>query len=291
MTRFPTLRWVLGRWDALTLAAAMRAALALAVGLPAMTALLSTGIADHPDGDHLLFDSGGMMLVEGVRLSLTAAPPVTKLTLLLAAGCVLLSLYPVSVMLVALEDRDGRLGEALGRGLRRLPALFAIYGLCLLFQVMVFVAAAFAAAWAPQQLAQTLGPALADAVGVLLLLFGVAINCASGVARDLAFAAASRRPAALPALLLGIGTLLARPLSVGVDWARLAAWQWVLVLGAAYCAGRFPAAPGWTLPLAAVTVSVLVGITTLRGVWAARCLVHASAAQPAAALQPAATMA
>ncbi len=289
MTHFPTLRWVLRRWDALTLAATMRAALAFAVGLPAMTALLSTGIADHPDGDHLLFDSGGMMLVEGVRLSLTGALPVTKLTLLLAAGCVLLSLYPVSVMLVALEDRDGRLAEALGRGLRRLPALFAIYGLCLLFQVMVFAAAAFAAAWAPQQLAG-LGPALADAVGVLLLLLGVAVNCATGVARDLAFAAAARRPAALPALLLGIGTLLARPLSVGVDWARLAAWQWVLVLGAAYCAGKFPAAPGWTFPLAAVTVSVLVGLTILRGVWAARCLVHAGAVQPAA-LQPAATMA
>jgi hypothetical protein len=291
MTGRSTVRSVLRRWDALLLAGGMRISLALAIGLPSMSALLTTGIADHPDADRLLFDAGGLMLVEGVRLSLAGISSLTKLTLLLATLSVLLSLLPTSLVLVALDDRALRLSESLGRGARRIPALFAIYGVCLLLQVIVFGLAAFLGGWASRQLAGDLSPAWAAGTGALLFSLGVGLNCGIGVARDLSFAAAIRRPKALPALLSGVGALLAHPLRVGVDWARLAAWQWVLVLAAAYLGGRLPVSGAWTIGLGALYLAVFAGVTLLRATWAARSLVHAGADAPMPAAQPAATMA
>ncbi len=281
MKHLPTLRMAFRRWDALAFALAVRLALSTVIGLPIVGALLATEISHHPDGDSALFGAGGLMLTEAVRLSLDGLGALTQLTLLLTVLALLVSLVPVAVLLHALADQDLPLPQALARGMGRLPTLFAIYALCLLLQVLVVAGTLILAVFVTDELGSTLTDPQADLCGVSLFSLGLLLNCCIGITRDLAFAAATgSQRNAWRALFAGAGALLAHPLRVGVDWARFAAWQGVVVLGAAWLVGVIPVDSGSTSSAtlsAGLQLGVLTSIIVLRAAWTVRSLAHARA--------------
>ncbi len=281
MKQLPSLRAAFQRWDALVFALVVRLALSTVIGLPVVGALLATGISNYPDADSAMFGGGGLMLTEAVRLSLEGLGVLTQFTLLLAVLAILVSLIPTAVVFQALADRELPLPRALARAMAKLPTLFAVYALCLLLQVLVVAGSLILAVSAANELSSTLTDPQADLCGVSLLALGLLLSCCIGITRDLAFAAATKsQHNAWRALYAGAGALLTHPLRVAVDWARFAAWQVVVVLGAAWLTGIIPVGSGSTTGAALSTglqLGVLTSIIVLRAAWTVRSLCHTRA--------------
>ena len=278
MKRIPSLHAAFQRWDALIFALVVRLALSMVIGLPVVGALLATGVSHHPDADSAMFGGGGLMLTEAIRLSLEGLGVLTQFTLLLAVIALLVSLIPTAVVFQALADRALPLPQALARGIAKLPTLFAVYALCLLLQILVVAGSLILAVFTANELGSTLTDPQADLCGVSLLALGLLLNCCIGIIRDLAFAAATKsQHGAWRALYAGAAALLAHPLRVAVDWARFAAWQVVIVLGAAWLVGIMPVGggSGTSAALVGLQLGVLSSIIVLRAAWTVRSLSHA----------------
>ncbi|MEZ4225004.1 MAG: hypothetical protein R3B13_28885 [Polyangiaceae bacterium] len=271
-----TLGRVLRRWDALLLVFGLRVVLSMVLTLPLLGAGLSTGIFRHPDADALMFAPGGMLLTEAVRLSLDGVGALAKLTFLGLVLAMFVSLLGVVVLLTTLGDPDLSLGNAIGRGLARLPTCYALFGGSMLTQILILAAASTLAAHLQSELALSWREPQAALAAVALLLLGVLATYAVGIVRDLAFASACSAPrSAWEALREALGLVLARPGRIVLDYASIATWQLVAVLAVAWTVTRLPVASGSSgvaLAVLALEVCALALITLLQALWRGRSL-------------------
>ena len=233
-----------------------------------------TGIGLRAEGDRALFEGGGYMLLEVLRLrggELEAVArgllPVLALGLLLTAAC-------NAALLVGL-NLEGRLQlrELLSRVSGHLPRLVVLGGGTALGQFLLFVAGTIAMSAIPEALAR---PVATTAAEVLLWLVVALAAGALGGFSDLAKASLIRHEAPLlEALSLAFKCLRHRPLRGSFGWVPYAA----AFVAVALLAGKLTeiidvARPGaWRV--ACVFAShqlVVLSSLTARATWYARAL-------------------
>jgi hypothetical protein len=257
-----------------------RALAALLLAMPAVVAL-GTPTASYPRRQGELFDAGGVMLIESLRLNRRALVPIETSAGIVAAVVLLAGIFPLAVLLAGL-DREGRLSGArlAGRAFARTGTLALITVLGALLQalaggvVMVLgskVVGALRLVPPAEDLAQW---------GLLAVVFGVVL--VAGVLRDLAAAAAVRGDH-------GLYVASARALSC----ARLAggralfAWAWrgALGLGGIVVAALLaPSLAGASAAAIAVGVvlhqAAIAGATFARASWLAAAMRFYDATTP-----------
>lgn len=241
-----------------------RALVGLLVALPA-AATLGAPTAQYPRAQGELFDAGGVMLLESVRLSRRAMPSIAwtggAVTLLAAA----LGLVPLAVAIAGL-GRRGRLPVSFlaGRAWAHAGTLALLYGLGLLAQV-VAIALLSMLGFKIIELTKVAPPGedIATA-GVLAaaLLFASML----GVIRDLAYVGAvhgGRR--FYVATSRAVRCLLRRPIRVTFAWG----WRTVLALAALAIAA-------WLTPMPRGTAVVVLGLVVHQAALAASAFARAS---------------
>ena len=268
---------VLRRPGAIALVWGFRTLAAVVIALPVAGSVAATGIADHPDGDALLFAPGGTHLLEMLRLgwkglarSLGGAAFVT----IVAAYA---SLVPLAALLVAL-CHDGRLraGQWLGRSIEHLPSFTLLAGGTLLLQAVVLAVFVF--------MSRALADPLSDAVDAksawlyrtAVLVLGGLVALLLGIVHDLARAAAVRhRARAWPSVRAGLATFRRRAASALLGWLVPALWTTAAVIGAALITERLAveSSGSWRwLLVGLVHQATIVAAIALRAAWLARAL-------------------
>jgi len=253
---------------------AYRLAVALLVAWP-FALLLGRAVSGHPRGDALLFDPGGLLLVEALRLTREALPPLGAGAVALFLLAAFVGLLPLAALIAALGERGrmtaGFLGE---RALRPVGTFALLFGAALGVQVVVsLVVLAVTGALSRR-------PGLDDRAFDQVWLGGVAVGfvlvLAVGVLHDLARVAAVRGDLGLrDAILCALDAARRAP-------GRLAsAWLWrsllaASALGAAAVIGsRIGVHPPGRLAAGALVHQVAVlGAVFLRASWLAYAIRH-----------------
>jgi hypothetical protein len=243
----------------------------LAAG-PIVGALSRTGIADHPAGDAILFEPGGLLLVEALRLggpALLGALGASGFSLLLLHAA---ALVPLAALLVALAT-PGKLNTPLwlGRAAAHFPAFLLLAGVTWLARALLLVASLFLLAPIGGWLDSAVNERNAD----LALLAGVLVVfillILLGIAQDLGRAAVVRHGSrALGSLVTGLAALRRRPLAALAGWLTPASWSVALIAGAAIVTGWLAVdQPGSWRVLAVLVVhqAALLGLLLLRALW------------------------
>lgn len=157
---------------------------ALLLSLPVTALVAGTGIGRFPEGDRLLFESGGLHLTEALRVLAPFATSHARLASVAFVALGVLLLLPHAALLVRLADPERSRASAWGRAAACFPPMLLLGGAALLAQVLVVLGAS------------TLGASLETALtgattraGDLAYLSSLAVGAlaaaAIGVIRDL----------------------------------------------------------------------------------------------------------
>jgi hypothetical protein len=256
---------------------AWQLAAALLLAAPVVAAVAGTGIQRQPQGDAVLLEPGGLMLVEMLRLG--ADSLIAALTSSLLAYLVLgiVGLVPLAALMLALaHDGKLRVPAWLGAAIAHFPSFLLIGAVLWLGRALL--ALACAALYAA--LEKSLHGAIDERRGDLLLAGGATIAAvlffALGVAADLARAARVRYGThALGSLRAGLSTLARRPLAAAVGWLIPASWSLAVLGLAALVVGRLALdEPGTGRVLSAFVVHQLAAfvLVALKALWLRRAL-------------------
>lgn len=200
-------------------------ALALALAWPA-AAIVRAMYGDHPKGDAPLWEPGGLELAalvvktSGARAALGAT---TLVVVLVAAfvGLVPLGALLASMTFAARDRRAPRLAHVLARALRSFRALALLFIVASLTIGAFLLAGLGLGAVLAAALANRLGEARADQLGMVVAGLFVLFTMALGVLHDLSRAGAVRfQVGGWRALKLGWNAWRSAPL--GAPWA----WTW-----------------------------------------------------------------
>lgn len=255
---------------------------------PVVAALASAGSDTLPTGDAALFEPGGLMLIEAVRLGARALRMALHQAAWSFALMAALGLVPLSMLLVALaSDERPAAGAWIGRALEHLPALIFIGGITLLLQGLGVLVGGLLA-WAARDLAmRSLDERAVDLVTLGAASIGVLLALTAGIYADLARAVAVyQRRRARDALVIAGGVLWRRLLRALAGWMSPALWSLAAMIAGAIVVGMLHVerAGAWRLAGAALAhQGVILAIVALRAVWLAQALrLAASAPAPAA---------
>jgi hypothetical protein len=268
--------------------AAVRLLGGFALALPLASVVGEGGVGQTLQGDRVLFEGGGYLLLEVLRIQGADLAAVARGMLPLLSLGLLLTVVCNAALLVALNVR-GRLelGTWLSRALARLPAFLVLGCAVCLAQLVLWFAGAMAADSIPEP--QHLPRATSAAQLASLLLAGAMAGALGGFA-DVVKASLVRHDAPLTSgLSQAWHCLRRRPWACSMGWLPFAvAYVVALLLAAGLTEALDVSRSGaWRL-LAVLTVHQLViawGVL-LRAAWFARTL-RLSASLHAEALAPA----
>jgi hypothetical protein len=252
-----------------------RAAAALALAAPVTAVIAASGIGNFPSGDRLLFERGGLLLVEVVRASWSLLPPLAVSSLVMSAFVYAALALPQALVWTALGEETPEPTPAfLGRACARVPAYFALAGFGLLSQILVLSLGLTAAGMlhgrsSTNALRADLGAlAVLGVAGVLALLLGVL--------RDVAGATVACGVAdSKSAVRAGLRAALARPLALAWRFLGPTALGLVLVTLVALATGSLDVGrpEGSRFVLVAVLHQlVALAVTVCRTVWLKRAI-------------------
>jgi hypothetical protein len=227
--------------------AALRICAGFCLAFPLASLVSSSGVGLRGEGDRALFEGGGYLLLEILRLHASALlATVRGLLPLLLLGLVLTCACNVA-LLVALDVRERLTSLAwLSRAWARLPAQLVIVAGAALTQILLFMVGSIAVGSIPELLAKPVATTLAQAAVLLLvaLLLGAVggfadvtkaslvrheARLSEGLAR--AWLCARHRPFRacfgwLPyAVLFMLVALAASKLTEALDVSRAGAWR------------------------------------------------------------------
>jgi hypothetical protein len=248
---------------------ALRSAFGLLVALPLAATVAGTAIGQFPEGDRLLFAPGGVYLTEVTRLLLPALPPLLTSSLLTTLAFSLLLVLPHSALLVALsETTESPRAAFWGRALERVPTLLAVTALALLAELALLLVFAGLAGMVGRAVA---GERSADLAAAVVLVIGVALAAAVGLARDLGRAAAVTRDLdGIEALRHGVRTLAGRASTAFLSWVGPSLLSIIIVAAAALFTGVLDASrpDAWRSGLILVLHQVtLFALAWCRALW------------------------
>lgn len=266
MTTTPTLR---SRAGVLAFAWATTSATGLVLASP-FAAITGSLLSHRPEGDGLLWQPGGVFLVEGMRLLVREGAAVRPLAPWLLLALTLVGLAPWGAVLVSLASAT-RLApsELAGAVVSRLPPLTLILGAGVVLRVLLaiggsaLVTLGYGLGGTPT--GEVAGGAAAAAVVLVAL-------CYVRVLGDLASAAASRPDVKATAALLDALALVARaPIRLLAAWLLRAVPGVAIVAAVAVVVGHVGVATdGRTLLVFLLHQLVLVALVVLRASWLRR---------------------
>lgn len=235
-------------------------------------AVVSQRTAAEPTGDLLLFEPGGLFLLELLRLSEKAFGALLQSGLWVAFVAGYLGLLPLAALLYALSRR-GRLSvpELAAASVRPLGALSLLLGMALVAYAVVLTLAVTVSSLLGLRLHDALGDRGGDIAQASIVLAGLLFAAALGVVHDLARASAVvRGERALDAVRAGFATFGPR---------ALFAWGWRILASATLVgvgmlfAGRVGVAtPRATFVVLCAHQLVALGLVALRASWLAAAL-------------------
>jgi hypothetical protein len=248
---------------------ALRSVLGLLLALPLAAAVAGTAIGRFPEADRLLFEPGGVHLVEVTRVLLPALPALLTSSLLTTLAFSLLLIVPHSALLVALSETEETSRRAFwGRALERVPTLLAVTAVALLAELAVLFVFAGLAGMAGGAVG---GERSGDLASAMVMLLGVALATSVGLMRDLARAAAVVSDLDGPeALRHGIRMLGARAPTAILAWLGPALLSVMVVVAAALFAGALDASrpEAWRgLMILAVHQGAACALAWCRALW------------------------
>ncbi len=243
-----------------------RFAAAIVLALPVTAALAGTGVGQFPEGDRLLFEPGGLYLLEAARELRPFAWSLGTASLFGFGLLFVVLLVPHGALLASLSANGSQSRSAIfARALERLPALFALSSLGLLAQIAVLAFAASTGASVRAALADRPG-ATPELVGLAILGVGLVAAVLIGMARDLSRAAAVTFGIAGPAALrIGLGALGRGARAALPAWLGPALVSALLVGAAALVTGALDVSRPGTLRV--VTVFVVHGVVGYALAW------------------------
>jgi hypothetical protein len=261
---------------ALGLDFALRAGAGLLLASPLVAAVASTGITRFPEGDRLLFEPGGLLLVEVARTLWSALVPLIQAELVMGLVLALALVVPHAVLLVALSRRvPASAAELFGKALTRVPPLIALQGLTLLAQSAALLAVATLAAGLREALLGATSRR-ADLVFLAVLAFGGLVVLGLGALRDLSSAACVDGALGSPAALRrGLAALRKAPGAVLSGFGAAAVAAGSLVAAGALLTGVLDVGRPGALRVVLVLVlhqAVLLGRSLCRAFWLHRAL-------------------
>jgi hypothetical protein len=247
---------------------------------PLSSLLATSGVGLRPEGDRLLFEGGGYLLLDVLRLrgaELEAVArgllPVLGLGLLLTAAC-------NAALLVGLNQAPSaplrgriKLRELLGRTSERVPALVVLGVGTALAQLLLILGGSLAVASVPESLAEPVKTTITQ-----LVIWLVVALLAGGVGgfSDLVKASLVRNESRLvEALSHGWACLLRRPIRASFGWFPYALAFLIVALLAAKLSELLDVSrPGAWRVAAVFVVHQLVIVTSVaaRSAWYARAL-------------------
>lgn len=249
---------------------AARAAGALVLAAPVTAAVAASGIGNFPAGDRLLFERGGLMLVEVARASRSLLPPLASASLVTGAFVYVALALPQAILWSALaEETPDPTAAFLGRACTRVPAYFALSSLGLLAQILVLTLGLTAAGTVHGHGADN---ALhADLTALALLAVAVVCALLLGLVRDVAGATlACGVTDSRAALRAGLRAVVKRPAALGGRWLGPAALGVALVAVAAVATGSLdvgrPEGSRFVV-VALLHQLVALGLTLCRAAW------------------------
>lgn len=251
----------------------LRALAAWLLASPIARTLTSQVAVRHPRGDAVLFDAGGLELVESVRLSLRVLASEAGGTAI--AGSVLgwLMLVPAAGLLAALcEPRRTGPAEWTRRGLELLPRFTLVFGARLFCQGVVVALAALGLSLLARRLSLSFDERRADLVLLALALPVLALAVAAGVLEDLVRAELVRGAALRPALRRAWSLLARRSGTLSWTWLLIAACSLALPLVAAPLVGAMDVSRPGGLRVVGVALlhqAVVLALVALRALWLA----------------------
>jgi hypothetical protein len=262
------------RGGTIALVYAVHACIALVIAWP-QSGLLSDRTAALPGGDRVLFEPGGLYLLEAFRLSYPSMVSAARGDLLLLVLAGYLGLLPLGALVTAL-DRPARVDlreliAGAGACFGRYSVLLGLALLSMGFATAACLLSAGALGLSPLSLPDTRGGAVAlvAAYSVLGLLLSVL-----GVLHDLARASVVRHDADVwSALSLAASTLRQRPVHVLIGWAaRTAAGLALVGASIAFAAAVSIVPAGGFFAIAFLDQLVAAALVALRASWLALAL-------------------
>jgi hypothetical protein len=260
------------RWGAILFVWSFQLLASVLIAAPVVGAIASSGVTAHPRGDRVLFEPGGMLLVETVRIAAGALIAALQASLLELAVFAVVASVPLAALVLALASRERlRAGPWLGAAIAHFPAFVLIGGVGWLARAVVVVLALLIAGGIGTGLTAALGERGGDLALLGGALLVAMLLAAVGIAADLARAAAVRSSSrGLPALASGLRSLLARPLAAAVGWLIPAVWSIAIVAAAALAVAllRVDLAGGWRVAVALIAHQLgVLALVALRALW------------------------
>ena len=255
---------------------ALRGAAGLLLASPVVAAVASTGITRFPEGDRLLFEPGGLMLVEVARALWSAVVPLVQAELVMGLVLAVGLVVPYAVLLVAFSRRvPATASELVGRAVTRVPPLVALQGLTLLAQSAALLAVATLAAGLREAFVGATSRR-ADLVFLALLGLGGLLVLGLGALRDLSSAACVEETLGSPAALRrGCAALVRAPGAVLAGFGAAGLATGALIAAGALVTGALDVGRPGAFRVVLVLVlhqAVLLGRSVCRAWWLRRAL-------------------
>jgi len=248
---------------------ACRGAASIVLAGPVCAAVAASGIGAFPEGDRLLFEPGGLLLVEVARASWLWLTPLANASLVtLAVVSVALSV-PAALLWVTSADETPAAPSALfGRAAALVPSLLALEGLAFLGQILALCLGLSGAGSFRSALES---PAAGDRWALVPLGCAALVALALGILRDVASAAVvCGAPNARSGLRAGLGALFTAPVTLLTRWAGPALAALVVVGAVAGAVGVIDVGrPGSlrVVVVAALHQCVVLALSAFRAGW------------------------
>jgi hypothetical protein len=266
----------LGRPRALAFVLGWRVLAAWVIASP-LARTLSVGARNHPRGDAVLFDEGGLELAEAIRAVYPVLGSELEGATLIGAVLAFASLVPLGVLLHALNERGPRgLSRWVARAMDDLPRMTLLGGATLLVRAVLVVLTGVGIAALRRRFAYAPDGRLVDLWTLGIALCALALWGLCSALQDLARARIVAARATLrQALCRAAWTLARRPGAVATGYLGSLAMSLVVLGASAWLVGKLDVSQASSLRVAVVAIvhqtSVLLMIVARAG-WLARAL-------------------
>jgi hypothetical protein len=252
--------------------AALRLAAGFCLAFPLASLIASSGVGAYADGDRVLFEGGGYLLLEVLRLQGPSLLALTRgLMPILGLGLLLTALCNAALLVALNASGPLELRTWLSRAVGSLPGVLVLGFGTALGQVMLFACGIMLSAAVPASLSNPLHGSLMELCAWLLV--ALAAGALGGVA-DVAKACVVRSQAGLAAALQQAWRcLLRRPFLASFGWLPYALLFGAGAAAAAWLCGALDVSRPGALRVAGVFVAhqlVVLLSVALRAVWFAR---------------------
>ncbi|MFO0568675.1 MAG: hypothetical protein U0263_23640 [Polyangiaceae bacterium] len=246
------------------------------IASPLARALAAQGATQHPRGDAILFERGGLELTEALRLGGAVLAEEAKGSLLVAVLLGFVSLVPAVGLLSAL-DEDARSGpsEWTKRGVALWPRSSVMFGAKWFAQGVYWLLAGLLVVFIYRK-----APTHWDERSVDLTALGVALLCSLpalflGLVEEMARIELVRGARLGGALRRAVRLTASRPIRIGGSWLLATLFGAALTVAVAHLVGALDVSRPGSARMVGVFVlhqAAIFGILCARSVWLAYCI-------------------